>query len=197
MTRLLLALAGIVPALAGAAGFSFTARMDEAWDKHEFELEATGGNAKLFFSLPPGSGIHVTAVRDTVTALDARITMSSPLTLRGSGRYKVTVQRDSGSGELACRDALGTASLRSLSSFADTTFAPRITISTEDDEANWKFTWPRSSTFMVQTIGPGGKIVDEMDLYDEDNYELFGPGSAALVIKVTDGGGAYSLRLVE
>lgn len=197
MTRLLLALALLWPALAGAAGFSFTARIDEAWDKYEFELDATGGSAKLFFSLPPRSGIHVTAVRDTVTALDAGVTMSSPLTLRGSGRYKVTVQRDSGSGELACRDAAGTATLRALSGFADTTFAPRITISTAEDEANWKFTWPRSSTFLVQTIGPGGKVTDEMDLYDEDVYELIGPGAAALVVKVTDGGGAYSLRLVD
>lgn len=197
MTRRLLLSTLLFSALAGAAGFEFTGRFDEAWDRHEFEFTATGGSARLWLTLPAHSGARVTAVRDTVTVYDVHLVASSPVSLRGSGRYKVTVQRDSGAGAWSVKDIGGTGTLLALSGFADTLFSPRITFTTDEDEANWQFTWPRSDIFVVQRLGPSGKPVEEQDLYDEDVFQFIGPGSATLVVKVTDGGGAYTAKLAR
>ncbi len=197
MTRTMLACFLAAAAVAGAAGFEFTGRVNESWDKHEFELAVTGGGAKLWLGVPARCGLHVTARRDTATALDIHVAGSGPLELRGSGRYKVTVARDSGSGDWSCKDVGRTAELVSLAGFADTLFSPRIVFTTGADEAKWRFTWPRASAFFVQSIGPSGKAVEEIDLYYDNTFQFIGPGTATLVVKVTEGGGAYTAKLVQ
>jgi hypothetical protein len=187
----------ILPLTAGAAGFQFSGKFNEAWDKHAFELDASRGAVKLWINLPARSGLHVTATRDTAQVLDIHLTATAPVNLSGSGRYKFTVERDSGAGEWSCRDIGNSSDLRSVTSYADTTFSPRISFTTDEDEAVWQFSYPRSSAFMVDRIGPSGKAVEEFDLYDNNQVEYIGPGTATLQVRVTEGGGEFTAKLVQ
>lgn len=185
----------VTPLLLLAADFEYTARVDGAASKHELEIVPAKTGAKLWLSLPPRTSLHLTVQRDTSQVLDLHLTASGPLELRGSGRHRLVVSRDSGSGVWSCRSVGGSATLTAIQSYADTLFAPKIVFTTELDEVNWYFNVPRSGVFVLQSLDNTGKPREELQLGKDNRFQFIGPGTGRLVVKVLEGAGNYSARL--
>ncbi len=184
-------------AVATAAGFQVQGNMSEAWDKGSLRVRAGEGMAKLWFGLPAHSGITVTAKPDTGAAVTASLNMPATVDLRVPADYEVTVTRDSGAGQWTCRDAAGSPVLLGFMSSADEKRHARLTYVADEDKEVWKFTWPDEMTFLVRLLGASGKVMEEQDLSDSDEFELIGGGSFTLEIAPTEGSGEFSAKKSE
>ena len=184
-------------AVAVAAGFQVQGNMSEAWDKSSLSVRVGEDVAKLWFGLPAHSGITVVATPDTGAAVTASLNMPATVDLRIPGEYAITVTRDSGDGQWTCRDAAGSPVLLGFASLADEKRHARLTYVADEDKETWKFTWPSESTFMVRSLNASGKVVEEQDLSDSDEFELVGGGSFTLEIAPTDGSGEFSAKKSE
>lgn len=190
----------IVLACAGAAmaaGFYVQGNMSEAWDKGSLRVRTGPEMAKLWFGLPAHSGITVVAKPDTGAAVTTTLNMSATIDLRVPAEYAVTITRDSGEGQWTCRDAAGNPVLLGFGSSVDETRHARLTYVADEDEETWKFTWPKEATFLVQLFGKAGKVVEEQDLSDSDEFELVGGGSFTLEVVPTEGSGEFSAKKSE
>ena len=180
-----------------AAGFQVQGNMSEAWDRGSLKVRAGEQEAKLWFGLPPRSGITVVAKPDTGVALTTRLNMQGGVDLLHLTEYKIEITRDSGAGQWTCRDVSGGPTLLGFGSSADTVRQARLTYVADDDEETWKFKWPREATFVVQLVGPSGRVIEQQDLYDSDEFELFGGGSFTLLVVPTEGSGEFSAERFE
>jgi len=183
--------------LATAAGFHVQGNMSEAWDKSTLRVRTGEGTAKLWFGLPPHSGITVVAKPDTGAAVTARMNMPSTIDLQTPSAYEITITRDSGAGQWTCKDAAGSPVLLGFGCSVDEKRHARLTYVADDDKETWTFTWPKEATFLVQLLGASGKIVEEQDLYYSDELELVGGGSFTFEIAPTDGSGEFSAKKSE
>lgn len=183
--------------LATAAGFHVQGNMSEAWDKGSLRVRTGEGMTQLWFGLPVHSGITVVAKPDTGATVTARLNMPATVDLRIPGEYVVTITRDSGAGQWTCRDAAGSPVLLGFGSSADEKRHARLTYVADEDEETWTFTWPKEATFLVRSLGTSGKVVEEQDLSDSDEFELVAGGSFTLEIAPTEGSGEFSAKKSE
>ena len=190
--RRLIAVLAACAGLAMAAGFRVQGNMSEAWDEGKLKVRVGEQGAKLLFSLPQHSGITVVAKPDTGATATARLNMSGTVDLRFPSDYDVDVTRDSGAGQWICRDALGSPVLLGFGSWIDEKHGARMTYVADEDEEIWRFEWPKEATFLVQRPDASGKVIEQQDLYDSDQFELVGGGSFTLEIVSTEGSGEFS-----
>jgi len=185
-------------ALASAAGFQVQGNMSEAWDKSSLRVRTGEAMAKLWFALPAHSGITVVVKPDTGAAVTTILNMSASVDLRvPAEEYAITITRDSGDGQWTCRDVAGSPVLLGFGSSVDEKHHARLTYVADDDKETWKFTWPKEATFLVQLFGASGKVVEEQDLSDSDEFELAGGGSFTLEVAPTEGSGEFSAKKSE
>jgi hypothetical protein len=185
-------LVAALAATALAAGFQVQSYMSEAWDRHSFEVSAPGGGAKLWFTLPAGSGITVSITPDSGAAMTANLNLTGPVALKGAGDFKITVRRDSGAGQWACKDLSGGPALTRFTTTIDTLHSARMVINPDSDKETWTFTHPREVTFLVRQVNAAGKVYEEQDMDDSDRVDLVGGGSFTLDIVSTDGEGEFT-----
>jgi hypothetical protein len=171
--------------------------MSEAWDKSSLKVRTGEEPAKLLFGLPAHSGVTVVAKPDTGAALTARLNMPGTIDLRAQAEYAVEITRDSGAGQWTCRDAAGGPELTGFGSSVDEKRHARLSYTADNDKETWKFTWPKEATFLVNLFGPSGKVIEEQDLSDSDEFELVGGGSFTLEIAPTEGSGGFTARKSE
>ena len=183
--------------LAAAAGFQVQGNMSEAWDRSSLEVRTGEGGAKLWFSLPPHSGITVVAKPDTGATLTSRLNMSATVDLRAPSTYRITVTRDSGDGQWTCKDAAGSPVLLGFGTSVDVKRHARVTYVADNEKETWTFTWPKEATFLVQVPNASGKVTQEQDLYDSNELELFGAGSLTFEVAPTDGSGEFTAKKSE
>jgi hypothetical protein len=105
--------------------------------------------------------------------------------------------RDSGAGQWTCKDAAGSPVLLGFASSVDEKLHARLTYVADEDKETWTFTWPSEATFLVQSFNASGKVVEEQDLSDSDEFELDGGGSFTLEIAPTEGSGEFSAKKSE
>jgi hypothetical protein len=187
----------MVMVCAGAAGFQVQGNMSEAWDKSSLRVRTGEGTAKLWFGLPAHSGITVVAKPDTGAIVTSSLNMSGTIDLRIPGEYAVAITRDSGAGQWTCKDVGGVPVLLGFASPVDEKRHARLTYVADEDKEVWKFAWPKEATFLVQLFGTAGKVIEEQDLSDSDEFELVGGGSFTLEIAPTEGSGEFSARKSE
>ena len=190
----------IVTACAGvamAAGFQVQGNMSEAWDRSSLRIRTGEEMTKLWFGLPAHSGITVVAKPDTGAIVTARLNMPATVDLRVPAEYEITVSRDSGAGQWTCKDAAGSPVLLGFASSVDEKLHARLTYVADEDKETWTFTWPSEATFLVQSFNASGKVVEEQDLSDSDEFELVGGGSFTLEIAPTEGSGEFSAKKSE
>jgi len=192
---LMIVAAGV--ALATAAGFQVQGNMSEAWDKSSFRIRAGEGGAQLWFSFPSHSGMTVVAKPDTGAAVTARLNMPASINLRLPATYDVTVTRDSGEGLWTCKNVVGSPVLLGFGTSVDPKRHARVIYATDSQKDIWTFTWPKEATFLVQVINPSGKVVEEQDLYYNDELELVGGGSFTFEVVPTDGSGEFAAKRSE
>jgi hypothetical protein len=183
--------------VAMAAGFQVQGNMSEAWDNGSLRVRTGEQEAKLWFGLPPRSGITVVAKPDTGAAATTRLNMQGGVDLLPLTEYAIEISRDSGAGQWTCRDVSGGPVLLGFGSSADAERQARLTYVADEDEETWKFRWPREATFLVQLVNSSGKVIEQQDLYDSDEFELFGGGSFTLAIVPTEGSGEFSAKKSE
>ena len=196
MKQLLMIVAAGV-ALATAAGFQVQGNMSEAWDKSSFRIRAGEGGAQLWFSFPSHSGMTVVAKPDTGAAVTARLNMPASVNLRLPSTYDITVTRDSGEGQWTCKNLVGGPVLLGFGTSVDAKRHARVIYATDSQKDNWTFTWPKEATFLVQVINAAGKVVEEQDLYYNDELELVGGGSFTFEVVPTDGSGEFTAKKSE
>jgi hypothetical protein len=183
--------------LAMAAGFQVQGNMSEAWDKGSLKVRTAEQPAKIWFGLPPHSGITVVAKPDSGATVTARLNMPSAVDLQAQTEYAIEITRDSGAGQWIGRDVAGGPALLGFGSSIDEKRHARLTYVADDDKETWTFTWPKEATFLVNLFGPSGKVVEEQDLSDSDKVELVGGGSFTLEIVPTEGSGEFTARRSE
>jgi hypothetical protein len=183
--------------LALAAGFQVQGNMSEAWDEGSLRVRAGEEPAKIWFGLPPHSGITVVAKPDTGAAVTTRLNMQGGVDLRPATGYTIEISRDSGDGQWTCRDVSGGPVLLGFGSSADAERQARLTYVADEDEETWKFRWPREATFLVQLVNSSGKVIEQQDLSDSDEFELVGGGSFTLAVVPTEGSGGFSAEKSE
>lgn len=171
--------------------------MSEAWDKSSLRVRTGEEMTKLWFGLPAHSGITVVAKPDTGAAVTANLNMPATVDLRVPAEYAVTITRDSGAGQWTCRDAAGSPVLLGFTSLADEQRHARLTYVADEDKETWTFTWPSEATFLVQSLGASGKVLEEQDLSDSDEFGLVGGGSFTLEVAPTEGSGEFSAKKSE
>lgn len=181
-------------AIAAAVGFQVQGNMSEAWDKSSLVVRTVEAGTKLWFTLPPHSGITVVAKPDTGGAVTVRLNMPATVSLPSPSTYRIAVTRDSGEGQWTCKDALGGPVLLGFGTSIDAKRHARVVYAADDQKETWTFDWPREATFLVQVLGPAGKVVQEQDLYDSNELELFGGGSFTFGVVPTEGSGAFTAR---
>ncbi len=180
-----------------AAGFQVQGNMSEAWDRGSLRVRSGEQEAKLWFGLPPRSGITVVAKPDTGTAVTTRLNMQGGVDLLPLTEYAIEITRDSGAGQWTCRDVIGSPILLGFGSSVDAERQARLTYVADDDEDTWKFKWPKEATFLVQLVSQSGKVAEQQDLSDSDEFELVGGGSFTLRIVPTEGSGGFSAERPE
>jgi hypothetical protein len=195
--RQLIAILAACAGVAMATGFQVQGNMSEAWDKSSLKIRTGEQPVKIWFGLPAHSGIAVAAKPDTGATVTASMNMSGTVDLRAFAEYTVEVTRDSGAGQWTCRDVAGGPELLGFGSSVDEKRHARLTYAADDDKETWKFTWPKEATFLVNLFGTSGKVVEEQDLYDNDEFELVGGGSFTLEIAPTEGSGEFTARKSE
>jgi hypothetical protein len=183
--------------VAMAAGFQVQGNMSEAWDRSSLTIRTGEEMAKLWFGLPAHSGITVVAKPDTGPIITARLNMPATVDLRVAAEYEITVTRDSGAGQWTCKDAAGSPVLLGFTSMADEQRHARLTYVADEDKETWAFTWPTEATFLVRSLDASGRVVEEQDLSDSNEFELTGGGSFTLEITPTDGSGEFSATKSE
>jgi hypothetical protein len=183
--------------IAAAAGFQVQGNISEAWDKSALTVRVEEGGAKLWFNLPPHSGITLVAKPDTGATVTSRLNMSSTFDLRLPSTYEITITRDSGAGQWTCKDAVGSPALLGFGTSVDTKRHARVTYVADDQKETWAFVWPKEATFLVQLPNASGKVVQEQDLYDSNELELVGGGSFTFDVVPTDGSGEFMARKSE
>lgn len=181
-------------AVAAAVGFQVQGNMSEAWDKSSLVVRTGEVGTKLWFTLPPHSGITVVAKPDTGAAVTVRLNMPATVSLPFPSTYQIAVTRDSGEGQWTCKDALGGPILLGFGTSIDAKRHARVVYASDDQKETWTFDWPREATFLVQVLSSAGKIVQEQDLYDSSELELFGGGSFTFVVVPTEGSGEFTVR---
>jgi hypothetical protein len=196
MRRFLAGLAACA-GLAMAAGFQVQGNMSEAWEKGSLKVRAGEQAAKLWFGLPPRSGITVVAKPDTGAAVTTKLNMQAGVDLLPSTEYAIEITRDSGAGQWTCRDVSGSPILLGFGSSVDEKRHARLTYVADEDEEIWKFKWPSEATFLVQLTNTSGKVIEQQDLSDSDEFELVGGGSFTLEIVPTEGSGGFSAEKSE
>jgi len=180
-----------------AAGFQVQGNLSEAWDRGSLRVRSGEQEAKLWFGLPPRSGITVVAKPDTGAAVTTRLNMQGGVDLLPLTEYAIEITRDSGAGQWTCRDVSGGPVLLGFGSSADTVRQARLTYVADEDEGIWKFKWPKEATFLVQLVNQSGKVIAQQDLSDSDEFELVGDGSFTLLIVPTEGSGEFSAEKSE
>jgi hypothetical protein len=183
--------------LATAAGFQVQGNMSEAWDKGSLTVRAGEEGAKLWFTLPPHSGITVVAKPDTGATVKSVLNMPATVNLPLPSKYEVTITRDSGDGQWTCKDAAGSPVLLGLGTSVDVKRHARVTYVADDEKEIWTFNWPKDATFLVQVPNASGKVIQEQDLYDSNELELVGGGSFTFEVAPTDGSGEFVARKSE
>ena len=108
--------------------------------------------------------------------------------------YHITVTRDSGAGQWTCKDAIGHPVLVGFGTTVDVKHHARVTYGADDQKETWAFSWPREATFLVQVFDPSGKVVQEQDLYDSSELDLYGGGSFTFAVVPTDGSGEFTAK---
>jgi hypothetical protein len=190
----LVAILTLCAGLALATGFTVQGNMSEAWDKSSLQVRAGEEGARLWFNLPARSQVTVVVKPDTGAAITTKLNMAAGVTLKSAGDYTVEVKRDSGAGQWTCRDVAGSPDLLGFTTTVDEKRHARVTYVTDEDKVVWSFTWPKDVTFLVDLLNPSGKVVEEQDLSDSNEFELIGGGSFTLEIVPTDGEGEFSAK---
>ena len=196
MKRLMMVVA-VGAGLATAAGFQVQGNMDEAWSKSSLAVRAGEGGAKLWFDLPAHSGITVVVKPDTGAPVTTRLNMPATVDLRTAGTYELSISRDSGDGQWTCKDMLGSPVLLGFGTSVDTKRHARVTYVADDQKETWTFTWPKEATFLVRVSNPSGKVIQEQDLYDSNELELYGGGNFTFEVVPTEGSGELRARKSE
>jgi hypothetical protein len=187
----------VVLVVSAWAGFQVKGKVSDVWDNHSFKVQTGSEMTKLWFTVPAKSAIGVSVKGDSGDARTATLTMNSSFDLEGAGKFTVTVARDSGAGEWACKDLSGAAQLLEFESYVDPKYSVRFTVDAEEDKETWTFTYPSDATFLVRQVGPSGRVTEEQDLSDEANVELAGGGSFTLEVAATEGSGKFTATLAK
>ncbi len=189
-----IAIVAVCAGLATAAGFQVQSNMSEAWDKSSLTVRTGEGGARLWFGLPPHSGITVVAKPDTGATVKSVLNMPATVNLPLPSNYEVTVTRDSGEGQWTCKDAAGSPVLLDFRTSVDVKRHARVTYVADNDKEIWTFDWPKEATFLVKVPNASGKVVQEQDLYDSNELELVGGGSFTFEVAPTDGSGGFTAK---
>jgi hypothetical protein len=181
-------------AIGAAAGFQVQGNLSEAWPKSSLGVQTVAAGSKLWFTLPPRSGVTVVTKPDTGAAVTVRLNMSATVNLPFPSTYQIVVTRDSGEGQWTCKDAVGGPILLGFGTSIDAKRHARVTYVADDQKETWTFAWPKEATFVVRVFNLSGKVVQEQDLYDSSELELFGGGSFTFEVVPTDGSGEFMAR---
>ena len=191
------AIVTVCAGLATAAGFQVQGNMSEAWDKSSLTVQTGEGGARLWFGLPLHSGVTVVAKPDTGATVKSVLNMPATVNLPLESKYEITITRDSGDGQLTCKDAAGSPVLLGFGTSVDVKRHARVTYVADNDKETWTFDWPREATFLVKVPNASGKVVEEQDLYDSSELELVGGGSFTFEVAPTDGSGEFLTKKSE
>ncbi|MBM3314858.1 hypothetical protein FJY71_03330 [candidate division WOR-3 bacterium] len=189
----------VLMAVAGAIAGSFrlNARLSEAWPRYSFEFSVDSGPAKLFFEVPERGRMSITVQKGSDLVQRRVAAGPGPLDIGDSGRFTVVVERDSGDGPWSCRQVSARELvLHKVTGYAGPGCTPRFSFYSADEDETWMFTYPIEELFYVRVID-GGRVVEELDLYDGPGVQLFGAGVHTLEVAAPENPGEFTATLAR
>lgn len=189
---------GVCLLTADAGGLEIQGKVTGIWEKNSFTIETRSEQTALWLD-PPKNGrvlVRVTTGGEEVKKFPLKFT--ELITLTGMKEWEITVGWDSTDGNWRCRLGRGEEPiLKKVQGYADTTFEFTWLLVTEEDVEKWRFAYPRDATFIVRQSVPGRQGIEEQDLADSPEMELFGPGVFKIEVAPIDGGGEFVAERVK
>lgn len=177
----------------GIQALELNGRVHGTWVVNSFTLETRSDATTFWLDVPYGKRLLVQTETDGEVVKRWRVTVPGEITLSGMKEWTVRLLWDSTDCTWGCRLASGEEPvLKTVQGYADTAFAFRWTLVTEEAEERWNFHYPREATFIVRLWSPSGTRASEQDLAERVDVSLSGPGVFTVEVDPIDGGGEFS-----